>query len=68
MQTILKTHNIIELPHGICCRLDLLPGTRLEVEADERTGKIILTPVTRHEAHPRPGKVKTPPARIEPTR
>ena len=58
METILKTHNLIELPRGICCKLDLMHGTRLEVELDEKTGKIILTPVHRHGTHlrPDPGK------------
>lgn len=58
METILKPHYLIELPQEICCKLDLMPGTRLEVEADEKLGRIILTPVVNHhpELHPATGK------------
>lgn len=58
METILKPHYIIELPQEICCKLDLMPGTRFEVEVDEKIGRVILTPLTnRHpELHPAPEK------------
>ena len=65
METILKPHNTIELPHRVCCKLNLMPGARFEVEVDEKTGKIIFTPIDRHGSHPRPRKVKIPPARVE---
>ena len=52
METILKPHNQIELPQEICCKLDLEPGIRFEIEVDVRAGTIILTPVRyRYELH-----------------
>ncbi|NWG06691.1 MAG: hypothetical protein HXY35_08415 [Chloroflexi bacterium] len=54
METILKPRYLIELPQEICCKLDLMPGTRLEVEADEKMGRIILTPIVKHHPEPHP--------------
>ena len=55
---MLKPHNQIQLPQELCCRLDLMPGTRFEVEVDEKIGRIILTPVVNHHAELHPATEK----------
>ena len=47
METILKPHHQIELPQEVCSKLELTPGVRLEIELDERTGTILLVPITK---------------------
>ena len=47
METILKQHNQIELPQEVCRKMELIPGTRFEIEMDGCMGAIILCPSQR---------------------
>lgn len=45
METVLKHHNQIELPHELCRKMDWMPGMRFEVEVDINHRTVTLVPV-----------------------
>jgi AbrB family looped-hinge helix DNA binding protein len=58
MQTILTRKGSLTIPSLIRHKLGIKPGTRIEVQVDEATHNIILTPITRSYINSLRGKYK----------
>lgn len=58
METHTTAKGQIVIPSAIRRRLGIQPGTHIQVELDEDSGRIILTPVTREYIHSLRGKYK----------
>ncbi len=58
METIVTSKGQVVIPSSIRRRLGVKEGTYLQVDVDELTRKIILTPITREYVHSLRGKYK----------
>jgi AbrB family looped-hinge helix DNA binding protein len=58
METIATTKGQVVIPFEVRRKLGIEAGTRIEVEMDEMTGQIILTPITPEYIHSLRGKYK----------
>ena len=58
METQTTAKGQVVIPASIRRKLGILPGTRIQVDLDEKAGHIILTPVTREYIHRLRGKYK----------
>ncbi len=58
METIATSKGQVVIPSKIRRKLGIKEGTYLQIDVDEETKKIILTPVTREYVHSLRGKYK----------
>jgi AbrB family looped-hinge helix DNA binding protein len=58
METVATTKGQVVIPFEIRRKLGIEAGTRIQVDVDEATGQIILTPITREYIHSLRGKYK----------
>lgn len=58
METYATTKGQIVIPSSVRRKLGITEGTRIQIEVDEKTNRIILTPVTRAYIHSLRGKYK----------
>ncbi len=58
METIVTSKGQVVIPSQIRRRLGIKEGTFLEINVDEASKKIILTPITREYIHSLRGKYK----------
>ena len=58
MEITATTKGRIIIPSSIRRKLGITPGTRIHVDLDEETAKIILTPITREYIHSLRGKFR----------
>ena len=58
METIATVKGQIVIPSSVRRKLNIKPGTRIEIEVDEEHQRIILTPITREYVHSLRGKYK----------
>ena len=58
METIITSKGQVVIPSKIRRKLGVKEGTYLQIEIDELTKKIILTPITREYVHSIRGKYR----------
>ena len=58
METIVTSKGQVVIPSKIRRRLGVKEGTYLQIDMDEQTRKIILTPITREYIHSLRGKYR----------
>ncbi|MEW6718458.1 MAG: AbrB/MazE/SpoVT family DNA-binding domain-containing protein [Chloroflexota bacterium] len=58
METIITSKGQVVIPSKIRRKLGIKEGTYLQIDVDEQTKKIILTPITREYIHSVRGKYK----------
>ena len=58
METVTTSKGQVVIPSKIRRKLGIKEGTYLQIDVDEETKKIILTPVTREYIHSLRGKYK----------
>jgi AbrB family looped-hinge helix DNA binding protein len=58
METVVTSKGQVVIPSTIRRRLGVKEGTYLQIDVDELTKKIILTPITREYVHSLRGKYK----------
>ena len=58
METVVTSKGQVVIPSTIRRKLGVKEGTYLQVEVDDKTKKIILTPITREYIHSLRGKYK----------
>ncbi len=58
METVVTSKGQVVIPAKIRRRLGVKVGTYLQVDVDDQTNKIILTPITREYVHSLRGKYK----------
>ncbi len=58
METVTTSKGQVVIPSKIRRKLGIKEGTYLQIDVDEATKKIILTPVTREYVHSLRGKYK----------
>jgi AbrB family looped-hinge helix DNA binding protein len=58
METIVTSKGQVVIPSKIRRQLGVKEGTHLQIDVDESTKKIILTPITREYVHFLRGKYK----------
>jgi len=58
METYATVKGQIVIPSKVRRKLGIKEGTRIQVEVDEKTQRIILTPITREYIHSLRGKYK----------
>jgi len=58
METIVTSKGQVVIPSKIRRRLGVKEGTYLQIDVDEQTKKIILTPITREYVNSLRGKYK----------
>jgi AbrB family looped-hinge helix DNA binding protein len=58
METIVTSKGQVVIPSKIRRQLGVKEGTHLQIDVDESTKKIILTPITREYVHSLRGKYK----------
>jgi AbrB family looped-hinge helix DNA binding protein len=58
METVVTSKGQVVIPSAIRRRLGVKEGTYLQIDVDELTRKIILTPITREYVHSLRGKYK----------
>ena len=58
METIVTSKGQVVIPSKIRRRLGVKEGTYLQIDVDEQTKKIILTPITREYIHSLRGKYR----------
>jgi AbrB family looped-hinge helix DNA binding protein len=58
METVTTTKGQVVIPSAIRKQLGIREGTHFQVDVDEQTRQIILTPITREFVHSLRGKLK----------
>ena len=58
METTATSKGQIVIPASIRRKLAIKEGTRIQIELDERSGEIILKPITREYVHSLRGKLR----------
>jgi AbrB family looped-hinge helix DNA binding protein len=58
METIATTKGQIVIPSKVRKTLGIKEGTRIQIEVDEKAGRIILKPITREYVHSLRGRFK----------
>jgi len=58
METYATVKGQIVIPSKVRRKLGIKEGTRIQIEVDEKTQRIILTPITREYIHSLRGKYK----------
>ena len=58
METVVTSKGRVVIPSKIRRKLGVKEGTYLQIDVDELTKKIILTPITREYVHSLRGKYK----------
>ena len=58
METYATVKGQIVIPSSVRRKLGIREGTRIQVDVDEETKRIILTPITREYIHSLRGKYK----------
>lgn len=58
MDTIATSKGQIVIPSMIREKLGIKEGTRIHIEVDEKSGKIVLQPITREYVHSLRGKFR----------
>ena len=58
MHTYVTTRGYITIPAALRRKYSLKAGTRIHLAVDEQTGRIFLTPITRHYIRSLRGKYK----------
>ncbi len=58
METYATVKGQIVIPSKVRRKLGIKEGTRIQIEVDEKTQRIILTPITREYVHSLRGKYK----------
>ena len=58
METIATVKGQIVIPSSVRRKLGIKTGTRIQVDLNEKTGQIILTPITREFVHALRGQYK----------
>ena len=58
METTATTKGQIVIPSSIRRRFGIKEGTRIQIEVNEKTGQIILRPITREYIHSLRGKFR----------
>jgi AbrB family looped-hinge helix DNA binding protein len=58
METIVTSKGQVVIPSTIRRKLGMKEGTYLQIDVDEQTRKIVLTPITREYVHSLRGKYK----------
>ena len=58
METYATLKGQIVIPSKVRRKLGIKEGTRIQIEVDEKTQRIILTPITREYIHSLRGKYK----------
>jgi AbrB family looped-hinge helix DNA binding protein len=58
METRVTSNGRIVIPAAVRHKLGIKRGTRIQVEVDELTKRIVLTPITREYVHSLCGKYK----------
>jgi len=58
METYTTIKGQIVIPSKVRRKLGIKEGTRIQIEVDEKTQRIILTPITREYIHSLLGKYK----------
>ncbi len=58
METTVTSKGQVVIPAEIRRRLGIKKGTRLEVEVDERSGRLVLVPITREYVESQRGRFK----------
>ena len=58
METTATTKGQVVIPSSIRRKLGIKSGTRIQIELDERNGRIILKPITREYVHSVRGRYK----------
>lgn len=58
METVVTSKGQVVIPSQVRRRLGVKEGTYLQIEVDEATKRIILTPITREYIHSLRGKYK----------
>ncbi len=58
METIVTSKGQVVIPSKIRRKLGVREGTYLQIDVDEQTKKIIMTPITREYIHSLRGKYK----------
>jgi AbrB family looped-hinge helix DNA binding protein len=58
METIVSSKGQVVIPSIIRRKLGVKEGTYLEIDIDEQTKKIVLTPITRENVHSLRGKYR----------
>jgi len=58
MHTYVTTRGYITIPAALRRKYSLKAGTRIHPAVDEQTGRIFLTPITRHHIRSLRGKYK----------
>ena len=58
METIATVKGQVVIPASVRHKLKIKVGTRIQIEVDERAGKIILTPITREYIQSLHGKYR----------
>lgn len=58
METTATSKGQIVIPSSIRRKLGIKEGTRIQIELDDKTGRIILKPITREYIHSLRGKLR----------
>jgi len=58
METIVTVKGQITLPADLRQKYGIKPGTRIQIEVNEKANQIILTPITREHIHRLRGSLK----------